>query len=276
MKKIITIITILAATLLTIPVHAANYEMRELIPVDTKTTIVTEHFSYQDFYYNDNKMEASTLKNNFIIFGNIKNISDEELPVSISVGLFDADKKNIGIVNYCSTFDKVSVVAGTILKPEEEKTYVIEVNKKYLPEDKSVNDIKYIAILSENINCRVTGSQEFIGKKVEDIKIGKTSLLENSTTKLFLKIITVLIGVGIIIFLYKFLFTNSFRNFDGDDVRREFVYKNKQLAKERENNPPEIKEQKPLSAKSNEVKTQELNENKNSNKEGTDLHNLYK
>ena len=53
-------------------VRAANYQIKELIPVDTPTTIVTDNFSYKNFYYNDNKMEAESLKNNFIIFENIK------------------------------------------------------------------------------------------------------------------------------------------------------------------------------------------------------------
>ena len=48
MKKIITLITILFITLITTTtVYAANYEIKELIPVGTKTTIVTKYFSYR-------------------------------------------------------------------------------------------------------------------------------------------------------------------------------------------------------------------------------------
>lgn len=143
-------------------VRAANYQIKELIPVDTPTTIVTDNFSYKNFYYNDNKMEAESLKNNFIIFENIKNLTDKELPVSISIGLFDENKINIGTVNYCSTNDKYSVVNNTILQSEEEKNYVIEVNKKNLADKKTVNDIKYIAVLSDNINCRSSGDRKSV------------------------------------------------------------------------------------------------------------------
>lgn len=276
MKKIIKAIILIVITLQIIPAKAANYEMKELIPVNTETTIVTDNFSYKNFYYNDNELEAETLKNNFIIFGNIKNLRDEELPVSISVGLFDEEKKNIGTINYCSTSDKTSVVAGTILKPDEERSYVIEVNKKILAPEKSVKDIKYIAVLNDNINCRIAGSQDYVGKKVEEIKVTKNSILEYNSTKFFLKIASVVATLLIIMFLYKFLFTNSFRNFNGDDVRREFVYKNKQLAKERIENPQPEEPKKIKEEKRTEIIAQEQSENQKEHKEGTDLHNMYK
>lgn len=256
-------------------VRAANYQIKELIPVDTPTTIVTDNFSYKNFYYNDNKMEAESLKNNFIIFENIKNLTDKELPVSISIGLFDEDKINIGTINYCSTNDKYSVVNNTILQSEEEKNYVIEVNKKNLADKKTVNDIKYIAVLSDNINCRSSGSLEFVGKKVEDIKTMKKSFLDNQHTQLVIQIFTILLIIFIIGFLYKFLFTNSFRNFNGNDVRDEFKYRNKKLAKEREN----VKIEKPIkkdTSKSSLIREQEMNALNSENKDKTDLHNLYK
>lgn len=256
-------------------VRAANYQIKELIPVDTPTTIVTDNFSYKNFYYNDNKMEAESLKNNFIIFENIKNLTDKELPVSISIGLFDENKINIGTVNYCSTNDKYSVVNNTILQSEEEKNYVIEVNKKNLADKKTVNDIKYIAVLSDNINCRSSGSLEFVGKKVEDIKTMKKSFLDNQHTQLVIQIFTILLIIFIIGFLYKFLFTNSFRNFNGNDVRDEFKYRNKELAKEREN----VKIEKPIkkdTSKSSLIKEQEMNALNSENKDKTELHNLYK
>lgn len=276
MKKIIKTLILLVITLHVIPASAANYEMKELIPVDTETTIVTDNFSYKNFYYNDNKMEAEALKNNFIIFGGIKNLRDEDSPVSISIGIFDEDKKNIGTINYCSTNDKTSAVAETILKPDEERSYVIEVNKKVLATNKTVKDVKYIAVLDDNINCRTAGSQDFVGKKVEEIKVTKNSILEYSSTKIFIRICSVIAVLLLIVFLYKFMFTNAFRNYNGDDVRREFIYKNKQLAKERLENPKPEEPKIPKEIKSTEILAQEQIENKKENQEGTDLHNMYK
>ena len=101
MKRIIMFITILVITLVSQNVYAANYNIKELIPVNAHTTIGTNNFRYIDFYYNDNEMEADGLKNNFIIFSKIKNVSDEKRAVTVSIGLFDKDKKNIGTINYC-------------------------------------------------------------------------------------------------------------------------------------------------------------------------------
>ncbi len=278
MKKIKNIVRLLILiTIMTIiPVNAANYELKELIPVNVETTIVTKHFSYRGFYYNDNKMEADQLNNNFIIFKGIKNISDEELPVTISVAFFDSAKKNIGTINYCSKSDKASVVAETILKPGEEKPYVIEVNKKYLQDGKTVNDIKYISVLSENEKCRITGSQEYIGQTVEEIGIAKNTVLD-SQTQLLLKILTVIAVIGVIIFVYQFGFTRAYQNIDGNDVRQGFKRINQELKEEREYQervnptpPPEKKQEKTDKVIAQEKQARE------EPKDNTDLHNLYK
>ena len=277
MKKIISLITLILILTITIPVQAANYELKELIPVNTSTTIVTNNFSYKEFYYNDNELEASSLRNNFIIFEGIKNISEKDLPVSISVGLFDKDKKNIGTVNYCSSADKTSVVAETVLKKDEEKSYVIEVNKKYLADKKTVQDIEYIAVLNDNINCRTHGSQDFVGMTVEEIGMKKNSIID-SNTEFLIKILTVIGIVFLIIFLYRFLFTNRFRNFDGEDVRQEFAYRNKELKNKREyiarTSPP--KEKPVVKTKEDYIKQQETLEEAKENQEQSDLHNFYK
>jgi hypothetical protein len=39
-----------------IDTKAANYEIKELIPVNIETTIVTKNFSYKNFYYNGKGM----------------------------------------------------------------------------------------------------------------------------------------------------------------------------------------------------------------------------
>ena len=257
-------------------VNAANYELSELIPVNTETTIVTNNFSYKDFYYNDNELEADALQNNFIIFKGIKNLTDEEKPVTISIGIFDKDKKNIGIINYCSTKDKTSIMANTILKSKEEKSYVIEVNKKSLADGKTVKDIKYISILSDNINCNTGGTLDSVGRTVEEIGMPKNRTIDKQT-QLLLTIMSIVAIILIILFVYRFLFTNSFQNFNGDDIRRGYKKYNEELKDQREYearvNPPQEKE--PVKVKTDE---QILQEEKaaHEDKSGTDLHNLYK
>ena len=275
MKKVLLSLLVLIGFSI-LPVNAANYELRELIPVNTETTIVTKNFSYKDFYYNDNKTEAEALHNNFVIFKGIKNLTTEEKPVTISIGIFDKDKKNIGIINYCSSKDKTSVVAGTLLKSKEEKSYVIEVNKKYLADGKTVKDVKYISILSDNINCNTGGTLDSVGRTVEEIGIPKNRTLD-SQTQLLLTIMSIIGLVLLVLFLYKFLFTSAFQNFNGDDVRIGYKKYNKELKEQREYearvNPP--KEKEPIKVKTDE---QILQEEKaaHEDKSGTDLHNMYK
>lgn len=277
MKRIIMFITILVITLVSQNVYAANYNIKELIPVNAHTTIGTNNFRYIDFYYNDNEMEADGLKNNFIIFSKIKNVSDEKKAVTVSIGLFDKDKKNIGTINYCSSKDKTSVVAGTELNPDEEKSYVIEVNKKYLADKKTVKDIKYISILSDNPNCTTGSSLGFVGQTVDEIgQIKNTGLSDDA--ELFIKILTGIGIVAIIIFVYNFMFSTRYKNFNGEDVRQEYSYINKELEAKRKydeiHNPTPPKEVKEV--KTQEVKVQEERENSNANKESSDLHKFYK
>ena len=278
MKKIVKIIILIGIIELGIDsVQAANYNIKELIPVNTETTIVTDHFSYRDFYYDGNKLDGDTSKNNYVIFKSIKNISKEELPVTISIGLFDKNKKNIGTINYCSTSDKKSVVAGSKLKPEEEIPYAIEINKKSLQDGKKVKDIKYISILNENKNCRIDGSQDYVGQKIEEIGMAKNNTLD-SYSELLIKILAVIGIVLLSIFVYRFLFTRSFENFDGEDVRKGYQKWNKEQQIKREEElrrkPPQPKEIKKV--KTDEVIQQEIEMAKKENKEQTDLHNLYK
>lgn len=255
MKKILLAIFLLFVTM--INTHAANYELKELIPINIETTIVTKNFSYRDFYYNGKGM---------IIFKAIKNISNKDLPVSISIGLFDENKNNIGTINHC--------LKDNILMAKEERSYMITILEENLQKEKIIEDVHYISILNENINCRTSGSEDYIGQKVEDIgKIKDNSM--KSDTILFIRIIEILGAVLGLLLLYRFMFSNSFRNFNGDDLRKDYKKYNKKLAKEREenlkNNPPKPKEEIPK--KSQEVLLQEEEAKKT---ESTDLENFYK
>ena len=256
MKRLVKILIIVMTFFITKNVYAANYEIRELIPVDTKTTIVTKNFSYRDFSYS----------NGSINFTSIKNLTDEKKKISISIGLFNENKKNIGTINYCdSTLDS-----------KQEKSHKIEVTNKYLGKDYEIKDIKYISVLGDNIKCRTTGYDEFIGQTVQEIGMAKNKTLD-SKTELLIKILSIVFGVLFILFIYKLLFTKSYQNFDGSDIRQGYKKYNKELKEQREYearvNPPAPKEVKKI--KTDEVLMQE-EKAKNEDKSGTDLHNLYK
>lgn len=260
MIKLLKSLTIFILITTIISVKAANYNLKELIPVNIKTTIVTENFSYKDFYYNKD--------NNSIDFAGIKNLTDNDLPTSISIGLFGNNKKNLSVINYCSKEE--------LLKSKEEKAMSIKIKSEDLPDDIKLEDIKYIAILGDNINCRTSGNGEFIGQTVKEIGMAKNTTLDKQTKFLF-QILIVIGAFLITLFLYKFLFTTAYQNIDGDSVRKEYKKYNKQLKKEREEelkkNSLPVKD--PKKTKTDEVLKQE-EQAKREAKDETDLHNLYK
>ena len=263
MKKIIkifSIVLILFLVITTKQTYADNYKMMELIPQDKKVTVRGDIFLYKDVEYKDGK----------VTFGQIKNITDENRKVTISLAFFDEERYNITIINYCSDTD--------ILEPNAIKeNYVIQLDESNFREGKKLKDIKYYAFLSENKTCRLGGEKEYVGRRIEDInRLGNSEM--PSGAKLLLKIVKVIAIILIILFLIKFLFTGAYRNMNGDDVRAEFDYVNKQKEKERKRqkflNPKVAKEKGPN--KSDKILSQEESENKQENKDNSDLHNMYK
>lgn len=264
MKKLVLSIILLVTMITALPVNASNYSIRELIPTDIETTVVGDKYSYQGIYFNATKSET---KKNYIIFRAIANISTEDLPLSFSIGLFGEDKKNIGTIHICED----------TLRPKESKPYEIEVTKEYLGKDYNVKDVKYIAVIGENTTCRnKTGKDEYIGQKVEEIGYKKNNQFDSDTQRTF-KVYIVIGIVLLALFLYAFMFTNQYKNMDGEDVRQGYAYKNNELKEERERelkrNPPKPPE--PKKIKTDEVLQQEQQE-ASSDKTNTDLHNMFK
>ena len=273
MKKTSLLLIIVGIILTAINVNAANYQMKELIPVNIKTTIVTNHFSYKRFMYDDNHESGDTLHNNAIVFEGIKNLQDEEKPITISIGLFDKNKKNIGTINYCSSVDKKNTEAKN-LASKEEIAFKIPVDESYLKKGTTVRDIKYIAVISDNINCHYGGSDEYVGQTVEEIGMIKNTSIDDDS-KMFFYIILGIGGLLLLLFLYRFVFTTYYSNVDGQDVRQGYNEYNDELKREREKEnklhppkPPEV-----IREKTEEVIAQEEQAKEETT---TDLHNMYK
>lgn len=240
-------------------VYAANYEMKELIPAGTKTTVKGEYLLYKDIYY----------ESGFINFSKIRNNSKIDRKITIAVGLFDEDRKNIGVVFYCTDEE---------LSPKEEtSSYKIDVKGSYMAPDKGHKDIKYISVLNDNATCRKDGSQDYIGQTVEEIGLPKNTQI-NDSAKLLLNILTGVVGVLVLLFFYKMFFTTAYDNMDGDDVRQGYAYINSELRKKREREArwkrPEPKVVK--THKTQEIIKQEQEEAKKVQNNDTDLHNFYK
>ena len=263
MKKALKIIIIMISFLTIYQVSAANYSVKELIPVDKQTTVLSDHMSYQGLVFSVNHDPNNKYS---VMFTKIKNISLEEKPYGVSIALFNEEKKNIGTINFCE---------GTLASKEEKLNVVIKA-APYLSKENTGRDVKFIAILGENSTCRQEGSLDYIGQTLEEIGIPKNTQVDDDASLT----IYVYIAVGavlLLIFVLSFLFTNRYQNMDGDDIRRDYKKYNKQLKEEREYNnrvnPPPVVE--PPKEKSDEVIMQE-EQAANEDKSGTDLHNLYK
>lgn len=255
MKKIIKILFILLMCI-SIDVYAENYKIKELIPYDTKTSIHTDNFSYKEMYFDTKGVH----------FKGIKNLTDEKLPISISIGLFNKSGKNVGVINYCDLS----------LESKEEKEFSIAFNVKYLGDKVDIKDIKYMAVLDDNITCKVKGSRDYIGQSVNQMGIIHRDKLDTST-ELFLSILTIIGGALLVLIIYKLIFIKSYKNMDGNLVRKSYDQINKELKEQREeelkNNPPVVEEKKPN--KPIEILDQE-EKAKTEDKSDTDLHKLYK
>lgn len=267
MKKIITLVILLITIISIKNVNAANYELKELIPVGIKTTIVTKHFSYRQLYYDQ--------ATNEINFGSVKNIFDTELPLSISIGLFDEDKRNVGIIHYCEK-DNNLIAAGA------EIPFSVAVTSEYLGDKKTKDDIKYIAVLEDNYTCKTDKSQIYVGQKVDDIGSYYGGEMSDSS-KLTIQIIIFVGSAILVIFLYQFLFTNKFKNMDGNEVREELKnYKNDSA---RANTFVVIKDSHSEipdgisiinKSKTSEMADKEAEENEKSKRKENDLYDMYK
>ena len=266
MKKI-SLLLIILLSIIIIPVQAANYKLKELIPENIETTIVTDSFSYKDFYYKDG----------YLNFKGIKNISKEVKPLTFTMALFDSKRENIGTIYFCSSdADDSAIIGQTTLASKEEKSVVIKVGKEFLASGKSTKDIKYIALMSENKNCTTGKATDYTGKTIDEMGLHKNNKI-NPIADLLLKLVMFGVIIFIACFVYVYLFTNRFKNVDGDDVRKGYRNYNKELERERQEelrrNPPKPKEV--IQTKTDEVLQQEEKE-ANSSRDSSELHDFFK
>ena len=145
-----------------------------LYPVSSSYNVVTEYFNYENLVYNPN---LDVNGNATISVGKIHNSSKKKVPLSIRVGLFDSDKKNIGVVNYCSTRDTESDYSYKMLLADEEIPFYIKVTqKKNIAKGKKLEDVAYIAVLNDNRDCSREGMEnKYTGLTIEEIVDGQVS-----------------------------------------------------------------------------------------------------
>lgn len=217
MKKIVnSLILSLLVFSFFISVEATVYPAKVLIPVDTTATVQTELFAYQDFIYNsvlNDKGEA------IINFAQISNRTEDKIPISINILLFDVDQKNIGYLTYCTDRDWDSDYNKLKLEGNQSIPFSIKVTSRYFgfkdeskKEKYGAGDVKYIAVLDDNKYCKVGGYDNYIGMTLDKI-IGngvtaKKQSLVKENASLIKNIITVIVGgvfISVGIFVFKFI-----------------------------------------------------------------------
>ena len=258
MKKVIKILILIITLSMFTGVDAENYKIRELIPKDIKTNVLGEFFRYKGVVFDEST----------ISFENVQNKTDVDRYLSVSIGLFYENKENIGTINYCEDSNKK-------LAKKDERKVSVTVDSSHISKKFKKSDIKYISIIGENENCRKNGELDYVGQTVEEIGMPKNKEIDNDSIMLF-RVFMVIAGVLLFIFVYNFLFSSKYKNMDGEDVRQEYAYINKEKRIEREYNnrvnPPKPKPV--IKNKTDEQREQEIKEAEGS---GTsDLHNMYK
>lgn len=203
MKKIIFLVSLL---LLPIMVYAEDYDVKTLIPVDTRASVKTEKFDYNNFIYNSS---VDAKGNGLITFEGIKNNYVTKSFVSINILLFGEDQKNIGFLTYCSDKDLDSNYADYELKGNSSAPFSIKVVSKYFVEGKGVKDVKYISVLDDNKYCQIGGYDKYKGLTLDEIVNGVNNKKnDNSIDKLIIElqekgimpiIIMVLVGVALLV-----------------------------------------------------------------------------
>ena len=159
-----------------IPVEALEEDtnVNVLYPVSSSFNVVTEYFNYENLVYNPN---LDVNGNTTISIGKVHNSASKKVPVSIRVGLFDSEQKNIGVVNYCSTRDTESDYSYKMLLADQEIAFYVKVSeKKNIAKGKKLEDVAYIAVLDDNNDCSRDGMEnKYVGLTIDEIVDGQVS-----------------------------------------------------------------------------------------------------
>lgn len=183
MKKFLFLLFLL---LVPVMVCAEDYDTKALIPVDTKASVKTEKFEYNNFIYNSSVDDKG---NGLITFESIKNNYVTKSFISINILLFGEDQRNIGFLTYCTDKDLDSNYADYELKGNSSVPFSIKVVSKYFVDGKSSKDVKYISVLDENKYCQIGGYDKYKGLTLDEIVNGVTTKKsENDIDRLIIEL----------------------------------------------------------------------------------------
>ena len=216
MKKFILLVILLLTPIM---VYAEDYDVKTLIPVDTKATVKTEKFDYNNFVYNSS---VDSKWNSLITFESIKNNTVTKKPVSINILLFGEDQKNIGFVTYCTNKDLDSNYTDFELAGNASAPFSINVVSKYFVDGKTTSDVKYISVLDENKYCQVGGYDKYEYLTIDQIINGVVTkkddndihkyIVELQESGMMMYIVIGLVGLAIFV-IFLMIISSIFRKF---------------------------------------------------------------
>lgn len=216
MRKVFLYVAFIMMVLLPLNVFAEEYKEKTLIPVDTTATVKTEKFDYNDFVYSS---QVDAKGNSMITFGSIKNNNLTSTFVSINLLLFDSNKKNIGLVAYCTDKDINSSYYDFKLLGEQSAPFSIKVVSKYFVDGKTAKDVKYVAVLDYNPYCHIGGYDKYKGLTIDEIVNGISKKKTSELQKIFIYIQEhnyqgyIIYGlVGIVVLIVYGMILNSLHN----------------------------------------------------------------
>ena len=205
MKKIMFLIVLL---LLPVMVYAEDYDVKTLIPVDTKASVKTDKFEYNNFVYGSS---VDSKGNGLITFESIKNNKIVKTFVSINLLLFDENQRNIGMVAYCTDKDLDSNYSDFELSGEGSAPFSINVVSKYFVEGKTTKDVKYVSVLDDNKYCQVGGYDKYKDLTLYQIANGVANKKDENVISKYIEqlkdegimktVIIVLVGLAALVIL---------------------------------------------------------------------------
>ena len=168
----------------------------ELIPADDISTLELEDYAYYNFtYINDvPKQTYGVLK-----FESVKNKMKNKAPLAVDILLFDENKKNIGLVAYCTTKDLAGDYAQVQVNSGGSSPLTVFVDSSYFVKGHTKNEIAYIAVLDDNDKCFVGNSNKYGGLTIEEIAQGKVSPDWDEND--FINMFSFILNVGIYTFI---------------------------------------------------------------------------
>ncbi len=170
MKKYCKLLFIVIVSMFLFDVHAADYSPYDIIPITSNNNnIMTNTFNYMGVTYNSALDETGSP---YFTFGGIYNNTKKKIPVTIAIGLFDKDNKNIGTIFYCTKRDYDSKYSGLEVKANGSVYFKISAKSKYFVEGKGFADVTSYSILNDNKDCEAAGFSKYAGLTPDEIKNG--------------------------------------------------------------------------------------------------------